>query len=166
MSNCWCIMTPNTTQAFVIYELLYPGAKTFALQSAGLKLRQADTQKSPTQPLNNNTMLRMLDRLGHSLYIVYAGAAKLTYKKYKDTQIEKKRRRKKRCTLSSTHSLTETQPVFCLFGRQLAQCDIDSSVPIPHWELHLLVLLPIQVKRLQTHTMQPSVRLPRRKPAL
>lgn len=109
MSNCWCIMTPNTTQAFVIYELLYPGAKTFALQSAGLKLRQADTQKSPTQPLNNNTMLRMLDRLGHSLYIVYAGAAKLTYKKYKDTQIEKKEEEKKgaRChphTVSLRHN--------------------------------------------------------------
>lgn len=103
MSNCWCIMTPNTTQAFVIYELLYPGAKTFALQSAGLKLCQADTQKSPTQPLNNNTMLRMLDRLGHSLYIVYAGAAKLTYKRYKDRQIEKKKKKNK------VHAVIHTQ---------------------------------------------------------
>lgn len=51
---------------------------------------------------------------------------------------------------------------FWLFATQFAQCDIDCWVPIPHWELHLLVLLPIQVKRLQTHTMQSSVRLPRK----
>lgn len=121
MSNCWCIMTPNTTQAFVIYELLYPGAKTFALQSAGLKLRQADTQKSPTQPLNNNTMLRMLDRLGHSLYIVYAGAAKLTYKKYKDTQIEKKEEEKKgACCHPHTVSLRHNQFFVCLEGSSLS----------------------------------------------
>lgn len=39
-------------------------------------------------------------------------------------------------------------------------------MPIPHCWMHLLALLPIQVKRLQTHTMQSSVCLPRRKTSL
>lgn len=62
--------------------------------------------------------------------------------------------------------VTETQTIFRVSGRQLAQCDIDFSAPIPHCETHLLALLPIQVKRLQTHTMQSSVCLPRRKTSL
>lgn len=170
MSNSWCIMTPNTILAFVTVGACVSWSKDFCSKSRVLKLWQAHTQTHKTpQPLNNNMIqlecwiLLHIYKPGNIVCIAYTGAVKSTYKMNKDTPIDKKKTNT--CCHPHTQSHRHTGS-FWLFGRQLAQCDIDSSVPIPHWELHLLALLPIQVKRLQTHTMQSSVCLPRRKPAL